>query len=564
MARARRKRKPESAAPAPMPDVPVRLPEDPYAEYADRDWGFAWLPDAEPHVVDERALHALVKQWRHGRATRSLWDVLSDAYIALFSVVMIGAMVINVIVTSQHASSACETAACLNGRMLVPWGLYFGLGALVVSAARLFGPVLASSAEGFWLLGAPISRRPVLVRRLWSPLVGAAALTAALTATVTGIAGEPLLVVLAWSAASGFTASGLVAWAAWEQSHDRVRVLRVVQAIGAAAAAATLLLMVAVAVGVLHIDPPALLGVVPWVLAAAGAAAALVFAIGAHRRLEGFNQLRLTSGGSLVSGLQGAMFALDLGLARDILVDREAIARGHVRPVRGRGSGSRALIWREAQRLARFPRPLLGLAGAALAPYATDAIGLTAATPLIAAVALMVALIPMLGTLRVLSRTRGLARAFPLSTGDLRVACTAVPAALAVVWAAATVPAFAGVVSGTSRHVGTAAAMALACAMAGLAAAVRWQNAKQVDFGVPMMATGAGALPPTLVFNLIRGFDVAALVTAPLLLGIAPVWALGIGAAVLLFMRAGINWDDLSEEAKEGQRQVQAEKALRR
>ena len=124
MARARRKRKPDAAAPAPAPapEVPVRLPEDPYAEYADREWGFAWLPDAEPEVVDERALHALVKQWRHGRATRSVWDVLSDAYIALFSVVMIGAMVINVIVTSQNASSACETAACLNGRMLVPWG----------------------------------------------------------------------------------------------------------------------------------------------------------------------------------------------------------------------------------------------------------------------------------------------------------------------------------------------------------------------------------------------------------------------------------------------------------
>ncbi|MBK8461702.1 MAG: ABC transporter permease [Nigerium sp.] len=564
MARARRKRKPEVAAPVPVPEVPVTLPDDPYAEFADHDWGFAWPLDAEPEVVDERALHAVVKQWRHGRATRSVWDVLNDAYIAIFSVVMIGAMVINVIVTSQNASSACETAACLNGRMLVPWGLYFGLSALVVSSARLFGPVLASSAEGFWLLGAPISRRPVLVRRLWAPLAGAALVAAALTATVTGIAGEPLTVVLAWSAASGLTASGLVAWAAWEQSHDRVRALRVLQAVLAAAAAVTLLLMIAVAVGMIHIDPPAWLGVVPWVLAAAGAVAALAFAIGAHRRLEDFSQVRLTSGGSLVSGLQGAMFALDLGLARDILVDREAIARGHVHPVRGRGTGARAVMWREAQRLVRFPRPLLGLAGAALAPYASDAIGLAVATPFIAAVALMVALIPTLGTLRVLSRTRGLARTFPMTTGDLRVACTAVPAALAVVWAAATVPAFAGVVSGTPRDIGIAAAMALACAMAGLGAAVRWQNAKQVDFGVPMMATGAGALPPTLVFNLVRGFDVAALVTAPLLLGATPLWSLGIGVAVLTFMRAGINWDELSEEAKENRNELEAVKARRR
>ena len=106
--------------------------------------------------------------------------------------------------------------------------------------------------------------------------------------------------------------------------------------------------------------------------------------------------------------------------------------------------------------------------------------------------------------------------------------------------------------------------MALACAMAGLGAAVRWQNAKQVDFGVPMMATGAGALPPTLVFNLVRGFDVAALVTAPLLLGATPLWSLGIGVAVLTFMRAGINWDELSEEAKENRNELEAVKARRR
>ncbi|MFT3875709.1 MAG: DUF6297 family protein [Propioniciclava sp.] len=563
MARARRKRKPD-AAPQPEPELPVEVPADPYAEFGGREWGFAWLPDAEAEVVNEGALHALVKQWRHGRATRTLGDVLSDAYIALFSVVMIGAMVVNVIIGSQHASAACETAACLNGRMLVPWGLYFALGALVLSAARLFGPVLASAAEGFFLLDAPIARRPVLRGRLWAAVAGAAVVAAALTAVVTGVAGEPVDVIAAWSAASGVTASALVGWAAWEQSRDRVRLLRIAQAGFAIAAAATLLLMVAVAAALTHVDPPSWLRLVPWALAAAGGIGTVVCLAAAYRRLEEFNRSRLTSGGSLVSGLQGAMFALDLGLARDILVDREAIARGHVRPVRGRGTGSRALIWREAQRLLRFPRPLLGLAGAALAPYACDAIGLAAMTPFLAAVALMVALIPMLGTLRVLSRTRGLARAFPLSTGDLRVACTAVPAALAVIWAGATLPAFAGVVAATPRDLGVAAAMALSCALAGLAAAVRWQNAKPVDFGVPMMATAGGALPPTLIFNLIRGFDVAALITAPLLLGVAPIWSLGIGAAVLLFMRAGINWEDLSEEAKQSRRQLDEVKAARR
>ena len=45
-----------------------------------RDWTFAFLPEVEPEIVDERALHALMKDWRHGRATRTLGQVLGDAY----------------------------------------------------------------------------------------------------------------------------------------------------------------------------------------------------------------------------------------------------------------------------------------------------------------------------------------------------------------------------------------------------------------------------------------------------------------------------------------------------
>ena len=148
MARARRKGAKQQHQPEPqvVAPQPVVVPTDPYAEYADREWDFAWLPEEEPEVVDERALHALVKSWRHGRATRSILDVLQDAYIAIFSVAMIGAMVINVIVGSQTQSASCDTAACLNGRLLVPWGTLFAIAALAVSTARLFGPVLASAA----------------------------------------------------------------------------------------------------------------------------------------------------------------------------------------------------------------------------------------------------------------------------------------------------------------------------------------------------------------------------------------------------------------------------------
>ena len=51
------------------------------------------------------------------------------------------------------------------------------------------------------------------------------------------------------------------------------------------------------------------------------------------------------------------------------------------------------------------------------------------------------------------------------------------------------------------------------------------------------ISTQAGAFPPGLMTNIFRGFDVAILVTAPMLLGASPVWSLAIAAiaaAVLL------------------------------
>ncbi|MBB1493978.1 ABC transporter permease [Propioniciclava sp. MC1595] len=565
MARARRKGAKQQHQPEPqvVAPQPVVVPTDPYAEYADREWDFAWLPEEEPEVVDERALHALVKSWRHGRATRSILDVLQDAYIAIFSVAMIGAMVINVIVGSQTQSASCDTAACLNGRLLVPWGTFFAIAALAVSTARLFGPVLASAAEGFWLMEAPIGRKRILRGRLWAVVLGALVVAGLVSAGIAGIAGEPLWVVGAWAAASGLVASGLVAWSAWEQSFERVKALRVAQAVLAALAAVVLGTMVAVAAGWLHIEPPAWVRVVPWALAGLGLLMTVFFTVGAHRRLDRFARTRLTSGGSLVSGLQGAMFGLDLGLARDILVDREAIERGHVKPVPGRGLGAQALVWRDVQRLKRFPRPLIGLAGAVLAPYASDAIGLALLTPLLSAVALMFALVPTLGALRVLSRSSGLARALPFTTAQLRTATFAVPAVLALVWSLATIPAFLGVTGGLQRSPLAAVTVALACGVAGLAAAIRWQTAKPVNFAVPMMATGAGAVPPTLVFNLLRGFDVAALVSAPVLLNADPIWSLAIGVVVLVILRTGFNLEEMSEQAKEQQKLLDAEKAAR-
>lgn len=75
-------------------------------------------------------------------------------------------------------------------------------------------------------------------------------------------------------------------------------------------------------------------------LAVAGVAA-IVCSVIARRNLHNVRRTRLVSGGDLLSGMQGAMFALD-GLMRDIVVNRRWLAKGHVHPswtpVRTRGA----------------------------------------------------------------------------------------------------------------------------------------------------------------------------------------------------------------------------------
>lgn len=557
--RARRPARP--GAPAAPAAVAPPAPVDPWAGLADREYSFWFLPDAEPHVVDERALHGLMKDWRHGRATRTLSQALGDAYFALFSVVLVGAMVVNLVVTAQASAQGCDTAACASGRTLLPWALWLTVASVSFAVARLFGPVMASAAEGFWLMEAPLRRSRLLRGRFWLVTAGASGLGAVVAALVAALSGAAGGQVLAWALATGLTSGAVIAFAALEQAHERAWPGRLLQGLAGAGATATLVLMVAVSAGWTSLVLPAWVDAVPWVVAAVAGVAGLGLAAWASGLLDRIRRARLLSGGSFVSGMQGAMFALDLGLARDILVERDAVARGHVRPTRGRGVGLAALVWRDAQRLVRFPRQLVGLAAAALVPYAVDALGLSAMTPFLAGLALVFALVPLLGNLRVLSRTGGLARTLPFSTAAIRTATMVVPGILAAVWAVATWPASLGLTGGAHREPLEAAGVAVATALAGLLGAVRWQTARPVDFGTPMVATSAGAMPPTLVFNLFRGFDVVALVTAPLLLGASPWWSLGLGAIVLLVLRNGKSMAELQADAEEQRQQIEELKA---
>jgi hypothetical protein len=529
---------------------------------------FAYREAPEPRALtpaSPRELKRLIKDWRAGRATRNVLQAMSDAYVAVFGAVMIGAMVVNVVLKAQRTIAQCTSASCLSARAILPWAAFAATVAIALATSRLFGPVLASAAEGFWLLDAPISRAKLLRSRLVGAVLAAFLGGAVVGALVSALTGSGTNEVLVWSGATALSAAASVAFAAAQQGVDRHVLTRLATYVFGVLGVGALFSVVGVAAGWFSaglLDNVGIeLGVI---MIVASALVLLVSGVLAGLRLSRIRRTRLVSGGALVSGISGAFFALDIGLARDIVVERRAIERGHVHPRRGKGLGLEALIWREWQRLWRFPQPLVVLAGTIVIPYAADALGMSTLTPVFAALALFGATIPLLGGLRVLTRTGGLARCLPFSLARIKLASIAVPAVLAAVWAVATAPAYLGFGDGAvQRTVPDASLMAVATATAGLLAAVRWTQAKGVDFGAPMVASQAGAFPPGLVTNLFRGFDVCLLTTAPMLLGLSPFWSLGIAAIAATILLNSMDAETIRARQAEQQKQLEAQKKQR-
>jgi Family of unknown function (DUF6297) len=529
---------------------------------------FAYHEAPEPRALtpaSPRELKQLIKDWRAGRATRNVLQAMSDAYVAVFGAVMIGAMVVNVVLKAQRTIAQCSSASCLSARAILPWAAFAATVAIALATSRLFGPVLASAAEGFWLLDAPISRAKLLRSRLVGAVLAAFLGGGVVGALVSALTGSGMVEVLVWSGATALSAAASVAFAAAQQGVERHALARLAAYVFGVLGVGALFSVVGVAAGWFSaglLDNVGIeLGVI---MIVASALVLLVSGVLAGLRLNRIRRTRLVSGGALVSGISGAFFALDIGLARDIVVERRAIERGHVHPRRGKGLGLEALVWREWQRLWRFPQPMVVLAGTIVIPYAADALGMSTLTPVFAALALFGATIPLLGGLRVLTRTGGLARCLPFSLARIKLASIAVPAILAAVWAVATTPAYLGFGDGAiQRTVPDASMMAVATAAAGLLAAVRWTQAKGVDFGAPMVASQAGAFPPGLVTNLFRGFDVCLLTTAPMLLGLSPFWSLGIAAIAATILLNSMDAEALRARQAEQQKQLEAQKKQR-
>ena len=181
-----------------------------------------------------------------------------------------------------------------------------------------------------------------------------------------------------------------------------MRTVRVLQSVAMVLAGLLLLALVSTATGWYPMSISTELSVlIAWSVVAGAVLVLIVALVVANGRLNSIRRARLMSGGSLVSGMQGAAFALDFALIRDILQEREAVERGQVRATRGRGMGLHALVWRDVQRLLRFPKPLVTLAATIVVPYALQALGLGRLTSPLSALVLVAAMVPFLSLIHI-------------------------------------------------------------------------------------------------------------------------------------------------------------------
>ena len=326
-----------------------------------------------------------------------------------------------------------------------------------------------------------------------------------------------------------------MAFAAAQQGVERHRLTRLATYVFGLLGLAALVAVVGVAAGWFRLGLSTDLGVELGLIVIGFAGLVLVVSVVlAGLRLGRIRRARLLSGGALVSGISGAFFALDIGLARDIVVERRAIERGHVtaaarhggRARRRSSGGSGSGCGGSRSRCSCWPGP-------SSCPYAAEALGMGVLTPVFGGAGAVRRDHPAAGRPAGADPDR---RAGPLP------AVLAVPdqagldrrAGRAGARSGRWPPSRRSRASGRAAGSGlatTALITAIATAAAGLLAAVRWTQAKGVDFGAPMIATQAGAFPPGLVTNLFRGFDVCLLTTAPMAFGFSPLWSLADRAA---------------------------------
>lgn len=468
-------------------------------------------------------LRAQVREWRRGRAELNYWEIVSDTYIAVFAVVMIGSMAGNVVLNLRRLADVSCTGTCGETRALAPWLSALALAALALGVARLLGPVFSPPAANTWLLSTPVDRgallRPGWLRTVALTLAGGALVLLA-PALLGGFgAGSAAAFVLAGSTAS----LACVALAALSQLHQHPAARWLTWLV-----TGSLWVLLALAADARLGGLPTGARPIALAVAVASLVLALVLTWRAHTSLSSMSRRILGQTEHLSPALSGALSSLDLGLMYDVLLARRWGKGATVTSRRGGPRGWWALVHRDLVRVLRAPQPFVVLAGMTLVPYA--AASADAGRPVVLATTLagLLAGPPLCAGLRVVVRTGGIARMLPLSGTSLRAAHLVVPGTALVLFGLGTTWTLLPLLP-----LREALMVALACGLSSLAATVRWVTARPPDYGKPMVSTPAGAVPPGLISSLFRGFDVWAITALPLTFG-------PVGTGVSLVISLGV------------------------
>lgn len=472
-------------------------------------------------------LRGQVREWRRGRAELNYWEIVSDAYIAIFAVLMLGSMAGNVVLNLRRLADASCAGVCADTRALAPWLSALAVAALALGVARLLGPVFSPPAANTWLLSTPVDRGQLLRPGWWR--------TIALTV------GGVLVVLLAPAMLGGFslaTASvfvltgaaaslACVALAALSQLHQHPAARWLTWLV-----TGSLWVLLALAADGRLGGLPAASQTVGIVVATTVLLVATALTWRVHTALSSMSRRVLGQTEHLSPALSGALSSLDLGLMYDVLLARRWGKGATVRSRRGGPRGWPALVHRDLRRALRAPQPFVILAGMALVPYA--AASADAGRPVVLATTLagLLAGPPLCAGLRVAVRTQGMARMLPFSTTMLRAAHVVVPATALLTFGLATTWTLLPLL-----EVREALLVSLACGLSALAATLRWVTAQPPDYGKPMVSTPMGAVPPGVFASVFRGFDVWAITALPLTFGpIGTVVSLVISAVVISYL----------------------------
>lgn len=463
--------------------------------------------------AEAATLRRQMRAWRRDRADTTLYEQASEAYVWVFTTVLLGAMAVSAVVqTRVSIAAACTTTTCDDARRSLVWATAAGVVAVALAAAQAVGPVMVTPATGAWLLTTPIERAPLLRARLAAAVGAALVVCAAVVAVVALLAGLAPGGVAVLAVTAGLAGAVAIAAAAGWQSRDG----RPTRRSGVALALVVAAWLLAVA---LDVEPSTtstwLVGPTGLVLLGATAVVLVVLLLRAATVVPRLLRAHLVPGGSLLASLSGALAGLDLSLAYDVLVARRWRTAATVRPSLGGPGGAWSLVRRDVVRLRRSPGALAALVGSLLVPYVVLRLDLRDTSVLASALAMFLAGLWSFSALRTTGRNPGLVRCFPMSLAAVRSATLVVPGGLLLVWSLAAAPAIGGTLTGATPA--DVVMVSVATGATSLAAIARWMLAPPPDYSMPLVASPTGAIPTGLIGSALRGFDVVALGVVPLL-----------------------------------------------